>query len=74
MAAYIDLIMCMGCVVLFMAFPTAVSAFSRGEPPRAAILSIFAGVIMIAYANAQRPGGYEVADLPNLFLKVISGA
>ncbi len=74
MAAYTDLIMVLGVLVIAMAFPTAVGAFSRGDPPRAAMLSLFAGGVMIVYANASRPGGYSVADLPDLFMRVITGA
>ncbi|MCG6885093.1 MAG: hypothetical protein LJE62_15185 [Silicimonas sp.] len=71
---YTDLIMCIGCLVLFMAFPTAVGAFSRGAPPRMALLSLFLGGGMIVYANASRPGGYSVAEMPDLFLRVLTGA
>lgn len=74
MAAYTDLILCLGVVVLALAFPAAVGAFSRGAPPRAAMLALFAGGSMIVYANASRPGGYSVAELPDLFVKVITGA
>ncbi len=74
MVEYTDLIMCIGVLVLFLAFPAAVGAFSRGAPPRAAMLSLFAGGIMIVYANSSRPGGYTLEGLPSLFLKVITGA
>jgi hypothetical protein len=73
MAAYTDLILCLGVVVLALAFPAAVGAFSRGAPPRAAMLALFAGGCMIVYANSSRPGGYSVAELPNLFVKVLTG-
>ena len=74
MAEYTDLIMCIGVLVLFLAFPAAVGSFSRGAPPRAAMLSLFAGGIMIVYANSKRPGGYSLEEMPNLFLKVVTGA
>lgn len=73
MAAYTDLIMVIGVVVLAMAFPTAVGAFSRGAPPRAAMLALFGGGCMIVYANASRPGGYSVAEMPDLFMRVLTG-
>lgn len=74
MAAYTDLIMVLGVIVIFMAFPTTVGAFSRGAPPRAGILALFTGGSMIVYANASRPGGYEVSEMPALFLRVFTGA
>jgi len=73
MAEYTDLIMCIGVVVLALAFPAIVGAFSRGAPPRAGILAIFVGGGMIVYANASRPGGYSVAEMPDLFMKVLTG-
>ena len=73
MAQYIDLIMVLGVVVLSMAFPAAVGAFSRGSPPRAAMLALFAGGVMIVYANASRPGGYSVAEMPDVFIRVLTG-
>ena len=74
MVEYVDLIMVLGVVIFFLAFPAMVGAFSRGAPPRAAILAIFAGGIMMLYANASRPGGYSVAEMPQVFMRVISGA
>ncbi len=38
------------------------------------MLSLFAGGIKIVYANASRPGGYSIEDMPNLFVKVLTGA
>lgn len=73
MAEYTDLIMVLGVIVLGLAFPAMVGAFSRGAPPRAAMLALFAGGIMIVYANSSRPGGYSVAEMPQLFVKVITG-
>ncbi len=74
MAAYTDLIMCLGVLVLFLAFPAAVGAFSRGAPPRGALVSIAVGGSMIVYANASRPGGYPLEEMPTLFLRVLTGA
>ena len=73
MAEYVDLIAVLGVIVIFLAFPAAVGAFSRGEPPRAAMLSLFAGGSMYLYANSMRPGGYSIAEMPQIFIKVISG-
>ncbi len=74
MAAYTDLIMVIGAVLMFLSFPSFVGAFSRGAPPRAGILALFTGGAMVVYANASRPGGYSVAEMPDLFVKVLTGA
>lgn len=73
MLAYVDLIMVLGVCIFALAFPAMVGAFSRGDPPRAAMLAIFAGGVMMVFANAQRPGGYSVAEMPEVFVRVISG-
>ena len=74
MVEYIDLIMVLGVCVFALAFPAMVGAFSRGAPPRAAMLAIFAGGVMMVYANSMRPGGYSVAEMPQVFIKVITSA
>ena len=74
MVEYADLIMVLGAAILFLAFPASVGAFSRGEPPRAAMLALFAGGCMIVYANSSRPGGYSLTEMPDLVLRVITGA
>lgn len=74
MVAYADLIMVLGVSILALAFPAAVGAFSRSAPPRAAMLALFAGGCMIVYANATRPGGYTAAEMPDLFVRVLTGA
>lgn len=74
MVAYTDLIMVLGALVLALAFPAMVGAFSRGAPPRAAMLALFAGGVMILYANSSRPGGYSISEMPQIVIKVITGA
>ena len=74
MVQYADLILVMGSAILVLAFPTMVGAFSRGAPPRAAMLAIFAGGVMILYANSTRPGGYSLAEMPQVIARVFTGA
>ena len=74
MVEYVDLIMVLGVCIFALAFPAMVGAFSRGSPPRAAMLAIFAGGVMMVYANSARPGGYSVAEMPQVFVRVITGA
>ena len=73
MAAYTDLILVMGVGILALAFPTMVGAFSRGAPPRVAMLAIMIGGCMIVYANSMTPGGYSVENLPQVVAKVVLG-
>ncbi|MCV6592630.1 MAG: hypothetical protein OIF48_06745 [Silicimonas sp.] len=73
MVEYIDLIMVLGVCVFALAFPAMIGAFTRGAPPRTAMLAIFAGGVMMLYANSSRPGGYSVAEMPQVFIRVIQG-
>jgi len=73
MTAYTDLILVLGVGILALAFPAMVGAFSRGAPPRVAMLAIMIGGGMIIYANATRPGGYSVEQMPALVAEVILG-
>ena len=74
MAEYIDLIMVLGVCIFGLSFPSMVGAFSRGAPPRAAITAIVIGGLMMLYANSSRPGGYTAAEMPQLFMSVVTGA
>jgi len=73
MVQYLDAILLVGSLILGLAFPAAVGAFSRGQPPRAAMLALFTGGVLILYANASKPGGYSVADLPDVVMRVFNG-
>ena len=73
MVEYVDLIMVLGVYVMGLAFPAAVGAFSRGSPPRAAMLALFAGGVMMVYANGARPVGYTAAEMPQVFVRVFTG-
>ena len=66
--------MVLGVLVLASAFPAAVGAFSSSRPPRLALFTLILGGCMIVYANASQPGGYSVAEMPALFVKVFVGA
>lgn len=74
MAEYADLIMVIGVALMFLAFPSFVGAFSRSDPPRMGILALFIGSALVLYANSSRPGGYSVAEMPDLFVRVFTGA
>ena len=73
MAAYTDTFMILGILVFAAAFPAAVGAFSRGAPPRAAIIAFVIGGGMIVYAQSSRPGGYSLEEIPRLFMSVFVG-
>ena len=73
MAEYTDLILVLGVGILALTFPAIVSAFSRGVPPRSAMITFFVGGLMVLYANSRSPEGYSAADMPQVVMRVIAG-
>jgi hypothetical protein len=73
LALYNDLILVLGIGILALAFPSMVGSFSRGQPPRVAMIAIMVGGGMIVYANGVKPGGYDFALLPQIVAGVFSG-
>lgn len=73
MAAYTDTFMILGVLIFALAFPAAVSAFSRGSPPRAAIVAFMIGGVMMVFAHSSRPGGYSIDEIPGLFIGIFAG-
>lgn len=74
MVEHVDLILVIGVAILALAFPSMVGAFSRGAPPRVAMLAIFIGGLMVLWANSSKPGGYSVAEFPQIVARVVTGA
>jgi hypothetical protein len=65
-----DLILVLGLAVAALTFPAAVSAFSRGLPPRGATVAAVVGGVLIVLAVTQHPGGYNFEDVPHVMAKV----
>lgn len=67
-----DLALVIGLVVAVLSVPSILSALTDGRAPRASILTIMIGGGLILYAIQNQPGGYAMADLPDVFLSVIA--
>jgi hypothetical protein len=66
-----DLYLVIGIVLGALAVPSMLSAFSEGRAPRiGAILVLISGTLLVL-AISQKPGGYELADIPQAFYRVI---
>ena len=69
-----DLWLIGGIVLLMLAVPAFVSAWSDRQAPRFAALMILLGGGMIFFAFSEAPGGYDFADVPEAFIRVFAWA
>lgn len=74
MAAYADLIMVLGIILLALSFLVLVNTFSsQGRSFKRPIAMLVLGGGMMGYANASTPKGYSLEELPMLFVTVFTG-
>ena len=66
-----DLILVIGIVLVALAIPALLAAFSESRPPRAGAIMVLIGGVMVVVALSQNPGGYTFAEVPGLFITVI---
>lgn len=66
-----DLLFVLGLVIAGFAFPSILSAFSEGRPPRTAAILVMIGGGMVALALYQRPNTYTFATIPDAFVRVV---
>lgn len=66
-----DLYMVLGVVILALAIPSAVAAWSERRAPRLSALLILGGGALVLYALRGKPGGYRLTDVPEAFATVI---
>lgn len=61
-----------GLLVGLFSIPAMLSAYADQRPPRASMAAFILSVATMAYAYAQHPGGYALADVPNVVVEVIA--
>jgi hypothetical protein len=66
-----DLFLVVGIVLVILAVPAVISAFSSAKPPRAAAISFVLGGALIVAAITIRPGGYRLDEVPDVVARVI---
>ncbi len=52
--------------------PSILSAFSEGRAPRVAAFTIIASGALVVWAISQKPGGYALNEIPDVFVRVIA--
>lgn len=66
-----DLMFVSGVVLLGLAIPSVLSAYADSRPPRAAVIILMIGGVLVIGALGQKPGGIALADIPDMFFRVI---
>lgn len=66
-----DFILVVGLVLAVFPIPSIVSAFSDNRAPRVAAIVLLIGGGLSVYAISNKPGGYTLAEIPNVFVQVV---
>ncbi|MFN3847097.1 MAG: hypothetical protein ACK4RZ_14925 [Paracoccaceae bacterium] len=66
-----DLMFVIGAVLTGLSIPAIFSAIADSRPPRAAAIILLIGGVLLAVALSQKPGGVALAEIPNIFFRVI---
>ena len=67
-----DLALILGLVIGGFAIPALVSSYSDRRAPRISMLMFLLSGGLIIYALLAQPGGYRIAQLPEVFFGVIA--
>ena len=66
-----DLMLVIGLVVGGFSIPSIMGALADGRVPRAASIAVLVGGGLVALAVNQKPGGYSVDQIPDVFVEVV---
>lgn len=66
-----DLTLTLGLMIAAFSVPGVLSALSDRRAPRASAVTVLIGGCLILYATMTNPGGYEVTDVPDVFVRVM---
>ncbi|MCE8547841.1 hypothetical protein KBY25_18645 [Ruegeria pomeroyi] len=67
-----DLILVVSMVIAALSIPAMVSAYSEVRRPFAAIFTLVIAAGMMLYAAWLKPGGYVLAEIPDVFFSVFA--
>jgi len=67
-----DLALILGFILGALSIPALVSAYSDQRAPRAFMVLILLAGMLILYAVAAQPGGYQFSQLPKVFFGVMA--
>ncbi|MEP5728928.1 MAG: hypothetical protein ABJL67_06100 [Sulfitobacter sp.] len=66
-----DLALSLGLVVSAFSIPSILSALSDRRAPRASAVTVLIGGALVLYALQTKPGGYDVSQVPDIFVSVV---
>ncbi len=66
-----DLFFVIGIILIAFTIPAVISAFSDGRAPRSAAILVMIGGALIVLAIYKKPDGYAIADIPDVFVRVV---
>tara|TARA_R110002072_G_scaffold188536_1_gene345280 strand:+ start:150 stop:374 length:225 start_codon:yes stop_codon:yes gene_type:complete len=66
-----DVMLVIGLIVAAFSIPPILGAFAEARAPRAAAIMVLIGGGLIALAVSQKPGGYEINEIPDVFVRVV---
>jgi len=67
-----DLALVLGIIIGGFSIPSILSAISDSRAPRASMLTILIAGGLILYAIQTKPGGVDMAKVPDLFVEVVA--
>ncbi|MQQ10440.1 hypothetical protein GFB49_18395 [Epibacterium sp. SM1979] len=66
-----DLCLIVGLGLGVLSVPALLSAISDSRAPRSGGLTLLVAVSLIAFAVNQKPGGYSIEQIPDVFFGVV---
>jgi hypothetical protein len=67
-----DIALIAGLILLLLSIPSMLSAYSMDRAPRASMLTLLIAGGLIIFAVQTKPGGYQLADVPDVFFSVVA--
>jgi len=68
-----DMTIVLGLLAIILSFFPLLNGFSRGEMPRSWAVLAIAGFAVVATIMANNPNTYDIAGLPEVVGRVVSG-
>ena len=66
-----DLMFVIGLVIGGFSIPSIMGALADGRVPRAAAITVLISGGLIVLALNNKPGGYKIEDIPDVFVNVV---